>query len=402
MTIINHRLPRFALFLSALLLASSLAGGRPAAAEEPYDLHVIIPLTGNAALLGQEEQQFLTLLEGQVNREGGIRGRPLRLVFHDDQTNPQVAVQIATEVIAKHPPIFLGPSIVAECNAITPLLRDGPVMYGFSPGVHPDPGSNVFSVSTSTHDMMAALLRHFRLQGWTRVALITSTDATGQDVDKGIDQLMALPENKDLTIVAHPHFAIGDVTVSAQIERVRAADPQVLVAWTTGNAIATIFKGIIQAGLDIPIATTNGNQNRMQMVQYTGFLPKQMYYASSMFPPHEGLITLDPRVETAQHAMQRAVAAGGLNPDNQTSIVWDALLITVDTLRKLGPDATPAQVREHIAGITDFGGINGLYNFKEVPQRGLGADAAIVTRWDPEQQRWIWVSGPGGTALSSQ
>ena len=140
MTVIHDALRRFALFLLAAVLATGLAGWRPAGAEEPYDLHVIIPLTGNAAFLGQEEQQFLKLLEGQVNREGGIGGRPLRLVFHDDQTNPQVAVQVADEIIAQHPPIFLGPSIVAECNAIAPLLSDGPVEYCFSPGVHPAPG----------------------------------------------------------------------------------------------------------------------------------------------------------------------------------------------------------------------------------------------------------------------
>src|ERR1035437_9465869 len=157
MTGIHDALRRFALFVPAALLATSLTGGRPAAAEEPFDLNVMIPLTGNAAFLGQEEQQFLKLLEGQVNREGGINGRPLRLVFRDDQTNPQVSVQVANEVIAQHPPIFLGPSIVAECSAIAPLLGDGPVEYCFSPGVHPASGSNVFSVSTSTEDMMAAL-----------------------------------------------------------------------------------------------------------------------------------------------------------------------------------------------------------------------------------------------------
>jgi branched-chain amino acid transport system substrate-binding protein len=399
MTIIDQAKRRFALFLSALLLAGVLAGLRPAAAEEPYDLHVIIPLTGNAAFLGQEEQQFLKLLEGQVNAEGGIRGRPLRLIFHDDQTNPQVAVQIANEVIAQRPPIFLGPSIVAECSAIAPLLRDGPVMYAFSPGIHPPPGSNVFSVSTSTHSMMAALLKYFRSQGWTRMAAITSADATGQDVDKGIAQLLALPENKDITLVAHPHFAVGDVTVTAQIERIKAADPQVVVAWTTGNSVAIIFKAIVQTGMDVPVATTNGNQNHTQMVQYANFLPKQMYYASPLFPAHEGVITLDPRVEAAQQAMQKAVAAANLAPDNQTAMVWDPLLITVDALRKLGPDATAAQIREHIANITDFAGINGLYNFKEVPQRGLGLEAAIVTRWDPAQKRWLWVSAPGGAAL---
>ena len=388
-----------AVAIAVTWLALALLGGAPAFAEDPFDLHMIVPLTGNAAFLGQEEQAFLKLLEAKTNAEGGINGRPLRMVFHDDQTNPQVAVQIANEIIATKPAIFLGPSIVAECNAIAPLLRDGPVMYGFSPGIHPPPGGYVFSVSTSTTDMMAALLKHFHALGWTRLAMITSTDATGQDVDRGMVQLLAQPENRDIEMVAQPHFNPGDVTVSAQIERVKAAGPQALIAWTTGNSVATIFKAVIQAGLDIPVVTTNGNQNHLQMVQYAGFLPSRMYYVSSMFPAHDGLITLDPRVEATQRDMRRIVAAAGMEPDNQTGIVWDAALIVIEALRKLGTNATAAQIRDHIAGITDFAGINGIYDFKAVPQRGLGVNNAIVTRWDPDQKRWIWVSGPGGAPL---
>jgi hypothetical protein len=44
-------------------------------------------------------------------------------------------------------------------------------------------------------------------------------------------------------------------------------------------------------------------------------------------------------------------------------------------------------------------GINGIYNFKEVPQRGLKAGNAVVTRWDTQAQNWIPVSQPSGTPL---
>ena len=60
-------------------------------------------------------------------------------------------------------------------------------------------------------------------------------------------------------MVAHEHFNPTDVSVTAQIEAIKAAKPQALIAWTTGAPIATIFKGIVQAGLDIPVGTTDGN-----------------------------------------------------------------------------------------------------------------------------------------------
>ena len=45
---------------------------------------------------------------------------------------------------------IIGSAIVAMCNAMAPLMQNGPVMYCFSPGIHPAKGSYVFSsVSTA-------------------------------------------------------------------------------------------------------------------------------------------------------------------------------------------------------------------------------------------------------------
>ena len=77
------------------------------------------------------------------------------------------------------------------CNAIAPLVRRGPVDYCFSPGIHPAAGSFVFSGSVSTKDLGAAQLRYFRLEGLTKMAMITSTDASGQDAARNIHELLA-------------------------------------------------------------------------------------------------------------------------------------------------------------------------------------------------------------------
>ncbi len=51
------------------------------------------------------------------------------------------------------------------CNAMAPLMRRGPVLYCFSPGIYPAPGSFMFSSSNATKDLMAAQVRFFRLKG---------------------------------------------------------------------------------------------------------------------------------------------------------------------------------------------------------------------------------------------
>ena len=60
-----------------------------------------MPLTGGGAFLGEQQKAIIEQTEKVINRDGGIHGKPVHFVFHDDQTSPQVAVQLTTEVIAR-------------------------------------------------------------------------------------------------------------------------------------------------------------------------------------------------------------------------------------------------------------------------------------------------------------
>jgi branched-chain amino acid transport system substrate-binding protein len=381
--------------LAALIAVATVA---PAAAAD-YEIPVIVPITGGASFVGSGARDVLHVMQDLFNESGGIAGRKLRFVIRDDQTKPQVAVQLMNEALAGDPPAVLGSSITAMCNAQAPLAANGPVLYCYSPGIHPAPGSFVYSASISTTDLAEALIRFFRLKGWTRIAVVTSTDSSGQDADRGIDAKLQLPENKTVAIVAREHFTPGDVSVAAQIANVVAAKPQAVIAWTTGSGIATIFKAMIQAGLNVPVGTTNGNQAVAQMLQYADFTPKQLYIPSGPFPEHDGIFTLDKRVEAAQHEYYQAMKSHDLPIDNISAISWDATRIVVEALRKLGPKATAAQLRAAIDGMVDYAGIWGTYDFKAFPQRGLGSGNAVVTRWAPQEKRFVWVSEPGGKPL---
>jgi len=382
------------------LAACALAlGAFGASAAEPYKIHVILPLTGGAAFLGQGEQQALQLFEKLVNQENGINGQPISFVFHDDQTNPQITVQTANGILPEKPAVMLGSSIVAMCRAMAPLLKQGPFDYCLSPGVHPEPGSFQYSTSTDTHALIEALVRYFRLRGLTRIAFMSSTDASGQDAERGFDEVLRLTENADIKVVERQRFNPTDVSVTAQIERIKAANPQAFIAWSTGAPIATVFKAMVQAGLDVPFATTNGNQTYAQMRQYKDFLPKQLYVPTSVFLPHDGMFKLDAKVEEAQQKFYAAFKAANVKPDNMSALAWDPANLMIGALRKLGTTATAQQIKSYIDG-QSVAGINGIYDFKAVPQRGLTVKNALVSRWDPTADTWTVVSQPTGTPLN--
>ncbi len=365
-------------------------------AAQPLTIPVVLPLTGGAAFLGQGERTALQLAEKVVNAQGGV---PVQFDFHDDQSSPQVAVQLASQIKAQKPSVILGSAIVAMCNAMAPLMQDGPVMYCLSPGVHPPAGSRVFTAFISTHDLARALVRYYRGRGFTRIALITSTDASGQDGRLGFEEALKLPENAGVTMVASEQFNTSDVSVAAQIERIKSANPQAVIAWTTGAPMGTVLKGIVQSGLDVPVGTTDANMTNAQMQQYAAFMPSEMLFMSSEWPPHGAGVTLDPKVIDAQKPMFAAYQAAGIAPDISAALAWDAGILAVEALRSAGAEATPEQIRAYLAGTKAWGGINGIYDFTKVPQRGLDENDAVVTRWQPDKKTWTIVSKPGGAPL---
>src|ERR1700678_222051 len=120
----------------AILVAVALEFGSAARAADPYDIYVILALTGPLALIGNDEQTSLRIEERIINAGGGITGRPVRFVIQDDESVPATAVQIAGGIIAKNVPIFIGPTYAASCLAIAPLVRaNGPLAYCLAPAI---------------------------------------------------------------------------------------------------------------------------------------------------------------------------------------------------------------------------------------------------------------------------
>jgi len=106
------------LFASVLAAAVLVAAASSARAADPYEINVILSLSGPVSFVGSTQMQALKALETHVNRTGGIGGRPVSFVFADDQSSPQTAVQLARGLIAKGIPILMGPSGPASCSAI--------------------------------------------------------------------------------------------------------------------------------------------------------------------------------------------------------------------------------------------------------------------------------------------
>ncbi len=378
--------------------AAPAAPAATTSAAAPYTINALMPLTGQGAFLGKEEQQSLQVYESYVNAHGGINGTPVHFAIQDDQTDPKVAVQLATDLIAKKVPVIIGPAITGPALAVAALAKNGPVIYTTTPGVKPPPNSYVYSTSPDTYSLIQAIIQFYREKGWTKIASLTSTDASGQDGMKGIQNAVALPANSSVTLVDQEQFDPTASSVAAQVTKIKDSGAQALIMWETGTPATTAFKGITQGGLSIPVVTTDGNETFAQMHAYKDFLPAQLYVGSPRFAAAD-VMPAGP-AKDAVTAFNQVFQAINVKPDFGQTPAWDAAAIVVAALKKTGLNADATQLRDAIDQIKGLEGVDGTYNLSPTDHRGLGVNDAYVVQWDAAKDAFVPVSGAGGTALT--
>ena len=226
----------------------------------------------------------------------------------------------------------------------------------------------------------------------------TTSTQSGQDFDSTFERVVAKPEFHALSVVAREHFNVADISVAAQVVRLKSAAPDAVFAWATGTAIGTFFHATQDAGLDPPMFTTLANELTSQMNSLGAVVPTNVYFpGDASFAPE---LAPGP-VKRAALEYRTALQAHGVVLDGGPVSAWDAPTIGVEALRKYGTDATAAQIRDFIANFHGAG-IMGSYDFRADPQRGTDPSEVLITRWDRSRQQFVAVSTFGGTPLRTR
>lgn len=380
---------RSALLLCVLILALA----RPAStATTAYSIDMILPLTGSAAFAGNSQQQAARVYETVVNKAGGIHGQAIHFEIHDDQTNPAVAVQIANEILQRHPVVVLGPSIAATCSAVAPLFVNGPVNYCFSPVGEPARGGYIFASYVALRTMLGSGYERMRSLGYKRIAALYATDASGQFEQQVTNDWFALPANKGY-LVAQETMSPTDISVAAQVSKIKAASPDMVFVWAIGGAFGTVIRELANAGIDVPTVTSPSNGSEAQLIQYKAFLPKTLVIQGM---PFQGKLQSN-ALKSAAAEFVNAMKDAGIKPEPIQASAWDPMRLTVMALRNLPANATAAQLHDYLEGLHDFAGVWGTYDFRSGNQHGIEGKDIPYIHWDTVRGVWTYFeSGPKG------
>ena len=382
-------------------LAALLATALPARAADPapIEVPVLASLSGPIAFYGSAVAKGLEMLSVSVNKKGGVNGRPIKFVILDEQSNPQVAAQLMSQQIAKGAQIVFDASSGSSCLAAQSQLQaTGPVLYCMTPVVHPPRGSYTFVATTpGLADQYAVIVRYFRLRGFTKIGMISSTDATGQESERLVDQIAQLPENKGLIITTHERLALNDLQATAQLARIKASGAQAIIAGTSGTAYQTILRAMRDAGLELPIASSAGNLSYREMEAFASSLPNSDVLVPGLSVYARDRITGAPALRKIVDEFWDVMKANDIpKPEVGYATAWDQGLVVVDALRRCGPNATAAQIRDYLVGLRGLTGLFGTLDFKAAPQSGASNKWLFMLRWDPTTNDFVVVSDTGG------
>jgi branched-chain amino acid transport system substrate-binding protein len=109
---------RTAIAIAALLLAASFTS--PALAVDPVKVGFSMALTGGTAGIGKQILVALEIWRDDYNAKGGFLGRPIELVYYDDQGNPANAAGIYAKLLdVDKVDLLIGPY---STNIVAPVI----------------------------------------------------------------------------------------------------------------------------------------------------------------------------------------------------------------------------------------------------------------------------------------
>lgn len=113
----------------AVIFLSLVALGAPARAADPIRVGFSMALTGAVAQNGKQLIIALELWRDDVNAHGGLLGRPVELVYYDDQSNPSNVPGIYTKLITVDKvDLLLGPYATNMAAPAMPVIMQHNMM----------------------------------------------------------------------------------------------------------------------------------------------------------------------------------------------------------------------------------------------------------------------------------
>jgi len=371
------------MILALVLSVLTLGWGVPTAtAQEPYKVGAIFSITGPGSSLGIPERDTALMVEADVNAKGGVKGpdgklHPLKIVIYDDASDETKAVLAAKKLIDEDKvTAIVGTTLSGTSLAILDTVQKAemPLVSCAAAAKIVEPAAErkwVFKTPQSDFLITGVLADYLKAKGLTKVAWLNVDYAFGQ---LGWIEFEKAAQKTGLSIVANEKFGQKDVDMTAQLTKVKAANPQATVIWSIPPSASIATKNYADLGIKAPMFQSHGVGNK-KYIELAGPASNGV-----LFPAGKLLVAEQLADNDAQKAVLLAYAKdfeAKYGPRNTFGgHAWDALYIVLGAMEKAGTDR--AKVRAAIETTRNFVGITGVFDFSPADHNGLDRRAATM------------------------
>lgn len=239
------------LWVSALGLSLAVPG-----AMAQIKIGVTVSATGPAASLGIPEKNVFAIMPRE------IAGQKVEYIVLDDASDPVAAVRNTRKFVSEDKvDIILGSSITPNSLAMVDVAAEAETpMIAIASSlriVDPVDAKKYWVFKTPQNDahMMTATSAHMADNGVKTVGLIGFNDAYGEGV---MTEFGKLTGARKLNVVAQERYARSDTSVTGQVLKLMAANPDAIMIAASGTPAALPAKTLKERGYKGKIYFTDG------------------------------------------------------------------------------------------------------------------------------------------------
>src|SRR3954471_10829287 len=367
-------------FLSAAAIVAALAlPGSPAWAQaNEIVIGITIVTTGPAAALGIPERNSLEFVPKEI---GGV---PLKVIVLDDGGDPTTATTNARRFVTESKAdIIMGSALTPPTIAVSNVANEAGIPhFGLAPfPVTPERMKWSVVMPQPVPIMGKVLYEHMKAHNIKTIGYIGYSDSYG---DLWFNDLKNQAVPMGITIADEERFARPDTSVTGQVLKLVAANPDAILVGASGTAAALPQTALRERGYQGLIYQTHGAAS-MDFIRIAGKAAEGVLMASGP--------VMDPEDQPDEAATKKPGLAlnsayeAKYGPNSRSQFAghsYDAFEILkriIPAALKTAKPGTPEfreAIRQALLSEKELAASQGVYNFTEKDRYGLDERSRIL------------------------
>ncbi|NTV71163.1 MAG: ABC transporter substrate-binding protein [Azonexaceae bacterium] len=351
---------------SALIL-----GAFGAFAADPIKIGSVLSVTGPAAFLGDPELKTLQMYVEDINKKGGVLGRPLELVHYDDGSDASKANGFTKRLIDDDKvDILVGGTTTGATMSAAPLVEKAGIPFISLAGavVIVEPVKK-FIFKTPHTDRMAAekVFEDMKKRGISKVALFSETSGFGGSGKKESEGVAA---KYGITLVANETYGPKDTDMSPQLTKIKnTAGVQAVFIFGLGQGPAIATKNYKQLGITLPLYHAHGVASE-EFIKLAGPAAEGVRLPAAALLVADKLDAKDPQKPVVVGYTKAFTEKWKTDVSTFGGHAYDGLMLAVDAIKRAG-STDKAKVRDAIEATKGYIGTGGIVNMSATDHMGL-------------------------------